>query len=84
MEPEAAAFLRKVAKSLTIGFLWLASNAIFAIKGDNAFIEGKIRLGNILFYCWFAISIAALIFIYKKMWSGNNAIENFENQQRDN
>lgn len=69
MEPEAAAFLKKVAKSLFIGFVWLAFNAIAAIKGDNAFIEGHLRLGNILFYIWFLISIVVLIVLYKKMWA---------------
>ena len=68
MEPEAAAFLRKVGRSLTIGFLWLALNSIFAIKGDNAFIEGDIRLGNILFYTWFVISVIILIYLYKRLW----------------
>ena len=68
MEPEAAAFLKLVAKSLFIAFIWLAVNAIVAIKGDNAFIGDHIRLGNILFYTWFVISIGILIFIFRKMW----------------
>ena len=70
MEPEAAAFLRKVGKSLTIGFIWLAINATAAIKGDNAFIDGPIRLGNIIFYTWFVASVVALVIIFKKMWGG--------------
>lgn len=69
MEPEMAAFLRKVAKSIFIGFVWLAINAIAAIKGDNAFIGEHIRLGNVLFYMWFFISIYLLIILYKKMWA---------------
>ena len=68
MEPEAAAFLRRVANSLAIAFIWLAINATAAIKGDNAFIGDRITIGNVLFYIWFIISIAILIFIFKKMW----------------
>lgn len=68
MEPEAAAFLRRVANTLAIGFIWLAVNATAAIKGDNAFIGNHITLGNILFYIWFIISIFILVIIYKKMW----------------
>lgn len=68
MEPEAAAFLRRVGKTMTIAFLWLAINAIAAIKGDNAFIGDHLRLGNILFYIWFVISIIILVIILKKMW----------------
>lgn len=69
MEPEAAAFLRRVANSLAIGFIWLAVNAIAAIKGDNAFIGDRITLGNILFYIWFVLSIVILVLLYKKIWA---------------
>lgn len=68
MEPEAAAFLRRVANSLAIGFLWLGINAVAAIKGDNAFIGDHLTIWNILFYIWFIISIVILVIIYKKMW----------------
>ena len=73
MEPEASAFLRKVGKSLTIGFIWLALNAIFAIKGDNAFIEGPVRLGNILFYTWFVVSVVVMVIIFRKLWRNQPA-----------
>ena len=68
MEPEAAAFLRRVGNSLAIGFIWLAVNATAAIKGDNAFIGDQITIGNILFYIWFVISIVILMVLYKKIW----------------
>jgi hypothetical protein len=69
MEPEAAAFLRRVAKSIFIGFTWLAVNAIAAIKGDHAFIDDHITVGNIMFYIWFIISLGILIIFYKKIWA---------------
>ena len=68
MEPEAAAFLRRVANSLAIGFIWLAVNATAAIKGDNAFIGDHITIGNVLFYVWLIASIVILVIILKKMW----------------
>lgn len=68
MEPEAAAFLRRVGNSLALGFLWLAINATAAIKGDNAFIGDHLTTGNVLFYIWFIISIVILVFLYKKIW----------------
>lgn len=74
MEPEMAAFLRRVGKSLTIGFIWLAVNATAAIKGDNAFIGDHIRLGNVLFYIWFVISVVILVVLYKKMWTGKDVM----------
>ncbi len=69
MEPEAAAFLRRVANSLVIGFIWLAVNATAAIKGDNAFIGDHLTIGNVLFYIWFIISIVILVILYKKIWA---------------
>ncbi len=69
MEPETAAFLRRVANSLAIGFIWLAVNATAAIKGDNAFIGDQITISNILFYIWFLISIGILVILYKKIWA---------------
>jgi len=68
MEPEAAAFLRRVGNSLAIGFIWLAINATAAIKGDNAFVGNHLTIGNVLFYIWFIISIVILIFLYKRIW----------------
>jgi hypothetical protein len=68
MEPEMVEFLKKVSKSILIAVVWLGITSIAAIKGDNAFIEGDVRLGNILFYCWFVVSIYILIRGYKKIW----------------
>lgn len=68
MEPEAAAFLRRVGNSLVVGFIWLAVNATAAIKGDNAFVGDHVTIGNILFYIWFLASIFILVFVLKKMW----------------
>ena len=76
MEPEAAAFLRLIVRTLTLGFVWLALTCTFAIKGDNAFITGTVRPGNILFYIWFIVSVVALVFAFKKMWGTPLADEN--------
>lgn len=68
MEPEMAAFLKKISYSILIAVAWLGITSIAAIKGDNAFVEGDVRLGNVLFYCWFIISILLLVWIYRKLW----------------
>lgn len=62
------AFLRRIGKSLTIAFCWLAITATAAIKGDNAFIGDHLTIGNVLFYLWLIISIIILFVIAKKMW----------------
>ena len=68
MEPEMVAFLKRIVKSLTIAFCWLAITATAAIKGDNAFIGESVTPGNVLFYLWLVISIIILVVIFKKMW----------------
>jgi hypothetical protein len=72
MEPEMAAFLKRVGKTLSIAFCWLAITAIAAIKGDNAFIGTRIRIGNVLFYVWLIVSIIILIRLYKMIWSAKD------------
>lgn len=68
MEPEMVAFLKRIGKSLTIAFCWLAITATAAIKGDNAFIGQHVTTGNVLFYLWLIISIIILVMIFKKLW----------------
>ena len=68
MEPEALAFLKRVAKSILLALVWLAINAVAAIWGDNAFVNGALKLSNILFYSWFVISVILLVYLLKRMW----------------
>ena len=66
-------FLKKISKSILIAVVWLGITSIAAIKGDNAFIEGDIRLGNVLFYIWFVVSVLLLIRLYKKLWRSEDS-----------
>lgn len=68
MEPEMVAFLRRIGKSITIVFCWLAITATAAIKGDNAFVADHITMGNVLFYSWVIVSLVILAIIFKKLW----------------
>ena len=68
MEPEALAFLKRVAKSILLALVWLAINAVAAIWGDNAFVNGTLKLSNIVFYSWFVISVILLVYLLKRMW----------------
>lgn len=68
MEPEMVAFLKRIGKSMTIAFCWLAITATAAIKGDNAFIAEHVTTGNILFYLWIIVSLIILAIIFKKLW----------------
>jgi hypothetical protein len=68
MDPEMAAFFKRIGYTILVALIWLAINATAAIKGDNAFIGDHITLANVIFYAWFIISVIILIVIYKKMW----------------
>jgi hypothetical protein len=68
MDPEMAAFFKRIGYTILIALIWLSINATAAIKGDNAFIGDHITLANVIFYAWFIISVIILIVIYKKMW----------------
>ena len=68
MEPEALDFLKRVAKSILLALVWLAINAVAANWGDNAFVDGHLKLSNIIFYTWFVFSVVLLVYMLKKMW----------------
>ncbi|WP_207491762.1 hypothetical protein [Aridibaculum aurantiacum] len=68
MDPEVREFFKRIGYSIGISFLWLAIICIAAIKGDNAFIEQRVTLGNIFFYSWCVISVFLLIYFLRKLW----------------
>lgn len=82
MEEGVREFLKRVGYSIGIAFSWLAITAIAAIKGDNAFIEGNVRLGNVLFYIWFVISVVLLVKAIQRVWNKKFEIE--ENSDQEN
>ena len=68
MEPEAAAFLKRISFSLGIGLLWMILNSTFGIMFDFAFIHDHITAGNIIFYIWFVISFALMLWLLIRLW----------------
>ncbi len=68
MEPEVRAFLIRVAQSIFVGLAWMSINSTFGIMYDFAFIHNKLSLANILFYIWFIVSLALLLWFYIRLW----------------
>ena len=69
MEPEVAAFLKRILTTIGIVLFWMGVNSTAGIMFGYAFIEDKIKLGNVLFYTWLVIG-SPLVFIWlRKMWS---------------
>lgn len=68
MEPEVREFLKRISLSLGIGLLWMITNSTLGIMFDLAFIHENISAGNIIFYVWFAISFALMLWLYVRLW----------------
>lgn len=68
MEPEAKLFLKKILLSVFLGLFWLLANMTIGIYFGLMIIDEKITAGNIFFYLFLLISLAALIWFYYKTW----------------
>ncbi len=68
MEPEVAAFLKRILTTIGIVLFWMGVNSTFGIMLGYAYIEGKVGLGNIIFYIWLIASIPLLIWYLIKLW----------------
>lgn len=71
MEPEARDFLKRVMQTVSVGLLFLLLHMTIGIYFNWAFFEGDIRIGNIIYYIIFILSLAALIYYYYKLWKGH-------------
>ena len=68
MEPEVAAFLKRILTTIGIVLFWMGVNSTAGIMFGYAFIEDKIKLGNILFYIWLVIASPLIFILLRKMW----------------
>jgi len=68
MEPEIKEFFRRLSVCLGLFIIWMAINTTVGIKYGYAFFEDKVHWYNIVFYIWAIVSLAALIFIFIKIW----------------
>ena len=69
MEPEVRKYLFKVLNSLCYGLLWMALNVLGGLYWGYATINGKLSVGNILFFTWFILSLTALLYSFYRIWS---------------
>lgn len=68
MEPEIKEYLLRIAKTVFMCLLWMAVNSTIGIMFDLAFIHNKISLPNIIFYVWFVVTLALLVWYYVRLW----------------
>ena len=68
MDPEVAAFLKRILTTIGIVIFWMGMNSTFGIMLGYAYIEDKIEVGNVVFYIWFVISLPLMIWWLRKLW----------------
>ena len=68
MEPKVIIYLKRIVKTISMALLWMVINAKIGILNNYAFIEEKVKTGNIIFYIWFIISLALLLYYLYKLW----------------
>jgi len=76
LEPEVAAFLKRILTSISLVLLWMLINSTAGIMYGYAFIENGIKLGNIIFYIWLAISLPLLIWYIIRLWKEKIEFDN--------
>lgn len=69
MEPGVKEYLKRIINTISLSLLWMITNSTAGIMYDQAFVHDKIRLGNILFYVWFFLSLGALLWYVIRLWS---------------
>jgi hypothetical protein len=47
----------------------MALNVLGGLYWGYASINGKLSVGNILFFAWFILSLLALLYYYYRIWS---------------
>ena len=68
MEPGVREYLLRIVNTLSFGLLWMAINTTAGIMYQLAFIEDKLQMKNVIFYLWFLLSLAALLFYIIRLW----------------
>lgn len=69
MEPGVKEYLIRIVNTIALGLLWMALNSTFGIMYDFAFVHEHITRGNIIFYIWFLLSLAAYLWFVIRVWS---------------
>ena len=69
VEPGVKEYLTRIINTLAVGLLWMAINTTAGIMYDYAFVHDHITTGNVLFYCWFVVSLTVFLWWVIRLWS---------------
>lgn len=73
MEDDAARFLKKIVKTLSVALLWLMANATTGIYFGWMIFEGSPRIGNYIYYAIMLLSLVFMIRYFYKVWKDDIA-----------
>lgn len=68
MEDDVKDFLKRIVWTVSSGFLWLTITLAIGTYNNLLVPEHTISIGNIIFYIWMAGTLAALIYMYYRIW----------------
>jgi hypothetical protein len=68
MENDAADFLKRVVKTLSMALLWLFLNTTVGIYMGWMFYNDAPKSGNFVFYGWMIISLSLLLYYFYRVW----------------
>jgi hypothetical protein len=69
LEPGVREYLTRILNTLSVGLFWLAINSTAGIMFGHAFFQDHISTGNVIFYVWFLLSLAAFLWWVISLWS---------------
>jgi hypothetical protein len=69
MEDDVKDFLKRIVWTVSSGFLWLTITVGIGAYNGLLVPEHGLRVSNIIFYIWGVSSLAALIYLYIRIWS---------------
>jgi NADH:ubiquinone oxidoreductase subunit 3 (subunit A) len=69
-EPDVRQFLKRIIQTISAGLLFLLLHMTFGLYFNWAFFEGSIRLGNMVYYIIFLVSLGGLVYYYYRLWKG--------------
>jgi hypothetical protein len=69
IEPETKRYLKNVMTTVFVGLFWMFANVIAGIYFELAFIQGKLNIGNIIYFAIALVSFIFLVRYFIKMWT---------------
>jgi hypothetical protein len=68
MEDDVKDFLKRIVWTVSAGFFWLTITVAIGAYNDLLVPNHKITIGNIIFYIWGVGTLAALLYLYFRIW----------------